>query len=95
MKMNHYIKLGVACSMAALASGLQQFLEEDLKSDLSPENTYTSTMGFEVGSTGLYSIARAEYNTWGENGDHPQRRLPVRGNADRYRHRQNRARTAR
>lgn len=68
MKMNHYIKLGVACSMAALASGCSSFLEEDLKSDLSPENTYTSTMGFEVGSTGLYSIARAEYNTWGENG---------------------------
>lgn len=68
MKMNHYIKLGVACSIAALASGCSSFLEEDLKSDLSPENTYTSSMGFEVGSTGLYSIARAEYNTWGENG---------------------------
>ena len=54
--------------MLALAAGCSSFLEEDLKSSLAPDNTYTSTMGFEVGSAGLYSMARSEYNTYGEQG---------------------------
>lgn len=68
MKMNGYKIAGVALSVAILASGCSDFLEEDLKSTLAPDNTYTSSLGFEVGSAGLYSIARSEYNTWGENG---------------------------
>ena len=69
MKMKiHIIKISAVCSILALAAGCSSFLEEDLKSSLAPDNTYTSTMGFEVGSTGLYSIARSEYNTWGEQG---------------------------
>ena len=65
MKRN-MILAGMAC--LTLLSSCTAFLEEDLKSSLAPENTYTSTLGFEVGSAGLYSIARSEYNTWGEEG---------------------------
>lgn len=68
MKMKNYIKIGIACSIMAFSAGCADFLEEDLKSELAPDNTYTSTLGFEVGCTGLYSIARSEYNTWGESG---------------------------
>jgi len=44
------------------------FLDEELKTELAPTNTYTSTYGFELGSTGLYALTRSEYNTWGEKG---------------------------
>ena len=67
--MNYNIlKAGAICSLMAILFGCSSYLEEDLKSSLAPDNTYTSTTGFEVGSTGLYSLARAEYNTWGEQG---------------------------
>lgn len=68
MKTMNYIKLSAACSVLAIVAGCTSFLEEDLKSSLAPDNTYTSSLGFEVGSTGLYAIARSEYNTWGEQG---------------------------
>ncbi|MCD8042544.1 MAG: RagB/SusD family nutrient uptake outer membrane protein [Tannerellaceae bacterium] len=48
-----------------LTAGCSDFLTEDLKKDLAPENTYTTSYGFEVGITGLYGLARSEYNTWG------------------------------
>lgn len=41
------------------------FLDEELKSSVGPDNTYTSTQGFEVGITGLYEYARSEFNTVG------------------------------
>lgn len=47
------------------ATGCSGFLDEDLKSSLAPDNTYTSTYGFEVGINGLYGWARSEFNTWG------------------------------
>ncbi len=50
------------------ATSCSDFLDEELKSQLSPENTFTSSIGFEAGSAGLYSLARSEYNTWGEKG---------------------------
>ena len=50
------------------ATSCSDFLDEELKSSLSPENTFTSSLGFEAGSAGLYSLARSEYNTWGEKG---------------------------
>ena len=68
MKTMNYIKIGIASSILSIAAGCTSFLEEDLKSSLAPDNTYTSSLGFEVGATGLYAIARSEYNTWGENG---------------------------
>ncbi len=46
-------------------SSCSGFLDEELKKSLAPENTYTSTHGFEVGITGLYEYARSEFNTWG------------------------------
>ena len=54
MKTMNYIKIGIASSILSIAAGCTSFLEEDLKSSLAPDNTYT--------------IARSEYNTWGENG---------------------------
>lgn len=52
--------------ISALSSSCADFLDEDLKSSLAPENTYTSTQGFEVGVTGLYMYARWEFQTWNE-----------------------------
>lgn len=49
-------------------SGCKKFLDEELKTELAPTNTYTSTYGFEVGSAGLYALTRSEYNTFGEGG---------------------------
>jgi hypothetical protein len=68
MKIIDNIKSIAACCIVIAAASCSSFLEEDLKSQLAPDNTYTSSLGFEVGSTGLYSIARSEYNTWGEQG---------------------------
>lgn len=47
---------GTACS---------GFLDEEMKSTPGPDNTYTSSYGFEVAATGLYTWARDEFNTWG------------------------------
>ncbi|MDR0692912.1 MAG: RagB/SusD family nutrient uptake outer membrane protein [Prevotellaceae bacterium] len=64
--MKNFIKKGLVSMLIIAATGCEKFLEEDLKSELSPTNTFTSTYGFEVGSAGLYALTRAEYNTWGE-----------------------------
>lgn len=66
MKIINHIKAGLVFMLMITVTGCEGFLDEDLKSELSPNNTLTSTYGFEVGSTGLYALARAEYNTWGE-----------------------------
>ncbi len=66
MKFNIFKATAAALVLASAFSC--DYLEEDLKSELAPENTYTSTYGFEVGANGLYAIARSEYNTWGEQG---------------------------
>ncbi|MDE5634828.1 MAG: RagB/SusD family nutrient uptake outer membrane protein, partial [Muribaculaceae bacterium] len=67
--MNKILRNSALTVLAAVtAAGCSDFLDEDLKSQLAPDNTYTSSMGFEVGCTGLYAIARSEYNTWGESG---------------------------
>ncbi|MDD3194285.1 MAG: RagB/SusD family nutrient uptake outer membrane protein [Paludibacter sp.] len=67
MKILNHIKSGIVFLFLIFVTGCEGFLDEDLKSELSPNNTLTSTYGFEVGSTGLYALARAEYNTWGES----------------------------
>ena len=61
-------KAGLTVIATAALASCSGYLDEDLKSSLAPDNTYTSSMGFETGCNGLYSIARSEYNTWGENG---------------------------
>ncbi|MCC8171633.1 MAG: RagB/SusD family nutrient uptake outer membrane protein [Parabacteroides sp.] len=66
--MKNLIKAGVFFLLAVSSVGCEDFLNEDLKSELSPTNTFTSTYGFEVGSAGLYALTRSEYNTWGEEG---------------------------
>lgn len=63
---NYISKATLALIVALSATSCSDFLDEKLKSELAPDNTYTSTYGFEVGSTGLYAEARSEYNTWGE-----------------------------
>lgn len=68
MKMTNIIKIGLLAMSLATAAGCKDFLEEDLKSELAPTNTFTSTYGFEVGTAGLYALTRSEYNTYGENG---------------------------
>lgn len=68
MKIKNSIKNGVALLLMISATGCKDFLEEDLKTELAPTNTFTSTYGFEVGSAGLYALTRSEYNTYGEGG---------------------------
>lgn len=68
MKINKTIKIALLLLLATSLTGCKNFLEEDLKSELAPSNTFTSTYGFEVGSAGLYALTRSEYNTFGENG---------------------------
>jgi len=65
--MKKYIKSGLLFILTALLTSCDGFLDEELKSELSPTNTFTSTYGFEVGSAGLYALTRAEYNTWGQD----------------------------
>lgn len=66
--MKNIIKTGVALIILTSVIGCKKFLVEDLKTELAPTNTYTSTYGFEVGSAGLYALTRSEYNTFGEGG---------------------------
>ena len=55
----------IAISALLAFCSCSDFLDEELKSSLAPENTYTNTHGFEVGVTGVYEYARSEFNTWG------------------------------
>ena len=55
----------IAIMLLLTLNSCSGFLDEELKSALAPDNTYTSTHGFEVGVTGLYEYARSEFNTWG------------------------------
>lgn len=66
--MKNIIKASLALITLISLGGCEKFLEEDLKTELAPSNTYTSTYGFEVGSAGLYALTRSEYNTYGEGG---------------------------
>lgn len=64
----------IAVSLATLTmiggTSCSGFLDEEMKSTLGPDNTYTSSYGFEVAATGLYAWARDEYNTWGADEDY-------------------------
>lgn len=58
-------KIGYITLIALLGlNSCSGFLDEELKSALGPDNTYTSSHGFEVGITGLYEYARSEFNAW-------------------------------
>lgn len=68
MQMKTFIKISLAFITLISLNGCKDFLEEDLKTELAPTNTFTGTYGFEVGSAGLYALTRSEYNTYGEGG---------------------------
>ena len=63
--MKNILAAAAATFLLVTSTGCSGFLDEDLKSSLAPDNTYTSSYGFEVGVTGLYGWARSEFNTWG------------------------------
>lgn len=67
--MKNIIAAAAAAFLLITGTGCSGFLDEDLKSSLSPDNTYTSSYGFEVGATGLYAWASCEFNTWGSSQD--------------------------
>ena len=50
MKTMNYIKIGIASSILSIAAGCTSFLEEDLKSSLAPDNTYTGLRGGSHGA---------------------------------------------
>jgi hypothetical protein len=66
--MKNIVTTSIALILLISLGGCKKFLEEELKTELAPTNTYTSTYGFEVGSAGLYALSRSEYNTFGEGG---------------------------
>src|SRR5690606_32496856 len=66
--MKNILKIALALIAILSLGSCEKFLEEDLRNELAPTNTYTSTYGFEVGSAGLYALTRSEYNTYGEGG---------------------------
>lgn len=68
MKIKNIIITGLVVMLITSITGCESFLEEDLKSQLAPTNTFTSTYGFEIGTAGLYALTRSEYNTYGESG---------------------------
>jgi hypothetical protein len=65
----------------ALAGCSKDFLDEDTSGFQAPDNTYTTTNGFETGLTGLYAFARLEFQTWTNDfftqGATPQESLQV------------------
>lgn len=67
--MKNIIAAAAAAFLLITGTGCSGFLDEDLKSSLTPDNTYTTTYGFEIGATGLYSYASCEFNTWGSSQD--------------------------
>lgn len=64
-----------------VSSCKKDFLDEDTSGFLSPENSYTTTAGFETGLNGLYAYARLEFQTWNNSlfsqGATPQEALQV------------------
>ena len=63
--MKNILAAAAAAFLLITTTGCSDFLDEDLKKELAPDNTYTSTYGFQVGVNGLYAWARSEFNTWG------------------------------
>lgn len=63
--MKHILTIAALAACMVTGSSCSDFLDEEMKSTPGPDNTYTSSYGFEVAATGLYSWARDEYNTWG------------------------------
>ena len=63
--MKHIILSTALSALTLMSTGCSDFLDEEMKSTLGPDNTYTSSYGFELAATGLDGWARSEFNTWG------------------------------
>ena len=63
--MKKILAAATAAVLLITGTSCSGFLDEELKKELAPDNTYTSSYGFKVGITGLYAWARSEFNTWG------------------------------
>lgn len=63
--MKKILTVAAATLILLSGTGCSGFLDEDLKKELAPNKTYTSTYGFQIGVNGLYGWARSEFNTWG------------------------------
>ena len=50
--MKNILATAAAAFLLVTSTGCSGFLDEELKSSLSPDNTYTSSYGFEVGVNG-------------------------------------------
>ena len=85
--MKNILKVAAATFLLLSGTACSDFLDEDLKKELAPDNTYTSTYGFQVGVNGLYGWARSEFNTWGRRYGFAKPGLSVRSipGGDRYR----------
>ena len=55
--MKNILATAAAAFLLVTSTGCSGFLDEELKSSLAPDNTYTSSYGFEVGVNGLYGWA--------------------------------------
>lgn len=53
--MKNILAAAAAAFLLITTTGCSDFLDEDLKKELAPDNTYTSTYGFQVGVNGLYA----------------------------------------
>lgn len=80
MKTINRIIYGVLLT-ATVSACSKDFLDEDTSGFLAPENSYTTTAGFEGGLNGLYAYARLEFQTWENSifshGATPQEALQV------------------
>ena len=47
--MKNILKVAAATFLLLSGTACSDFLDEDLKKELAPDNTYTSTYGFQVG----------------------------------------------
>ena len=52
--MKNILKVAAATFLLLSGTACSDFLDEDLKKELAPDNTYTSTYGFQVGVNGLW-----------------------------------------
>lgn len=71
-----------ALAVSALTTSCSKsFLDEDTRSFLAPDNSYTTTDGFKTGLNGLYAYARLEFQTWNHDvfsqGATPQEALQI------------------
>lgn len=63
MKKINILVIGLCIITAVFQSCSKEFLDEDLKSAYSPQNTLTDSLGLEAAMAGLQNVVRAQYTT--------------------------------